>query len=383
MALNMKQYRLVLIGVVLFPILMAAVVEAADDKLEGELEPFLGEPEFEVQQVFTGERFPNVVVTLDGTVLATWGSKSFKVRRSEDGGRTWGEEIIVADLGFHGGGVLVDENTGDALVFVDNDPPAPRHVYRSHDQGRSWKREDVVFHEDTKGNIPSLHMSEHGITLRHGNHAGRLLRPARVYGKVYARGGYNTAIYSDDSGKTWHPSEPFPAYGTGEGAIAELADGRIYYNSRRHHSTDGLNPRRRHIAFSHDGGQTWEDLSVSEVLPDGDQNRDYGLMGGLVRLPVRGRDILIFSNIESPKGRTGGTVWASFDGGNTWPVKRLVEEGRFAYSSLSAGRPGTSSEGWIYLQFEEGEGGGHMARFNLSWLLQGLTTGDGDVPKLK
>ena len=95
------------------------------------------------------------------------------------------------------------------------------------------------------------------------------------------------------------------------------------------------------------------------MLPDGDQVRDYGLMAGLVRLPGKGKDVLIFSNIESPSGRHHGTVWASFDGGKTWPVKRLVFDGGFAYSSLTAGRPSTPSEGWIYLLFEGGPKGGH------------------------
>jgi sialidase-1 len=102
-------------------------------------------------------------------------------------------------------------------------------------------------------------------------------------------------------------------------------------------------------------------------------------MGGLVRLPVAGRDILLFSNPESPKGRHHGTVWASFDGGKTWPVKRLVTEGAFAYSSLAAGRPGTPGEGWVYLMFEGG--GAQVARFNLSWVLGGEATGDGEVPQ--
>jgi len=167
------------------------------------------------------------------------------------------------------------------------------------------------------------------------------------------------------------PATPFP----------ELSDGRIYYNSRRHWAPQGENPRRRWTAWSDDGGQTWKDLSICEVLPDGDQVRDYGLMAGLVRLPVRGRDVLVFSNIESQNGRHHGTVWASFDGGRTWPIKRLVYEGPFAYSSLNAGRPGTPGEGWIYLLFEGGpKGGGTMARFNLSWLLQGEKTGDGERP---
>lgn len=64
---------------------------------------------------------------------------------------------------------------------------------------------------------------------------------------------------------------------------------------------------------------------------------------------------------------------SKFDGGKTWPLKRGVYEGSFAYSSLSAGRPGTPSEGWIYLHFEGGpNGGSNVARFNLSWLLQGV-----------
>jgi sialidase-1 len=194
-------------------------------------------------------------------------------------------------------------------------------------------------------------------------------------------------MYSDDGGKTWQTSEPFPAYGTGEAAIAELSDGRIYYNSRRHLSTDGLNPRMRYIAWSYDGGHTWEDMSVSDVLPDGAQHVDYGLMAGLIRLPVDGHDILLFSNIDVPAidedeviphhlrttRRERGTVWASFDGGKTWPVSRLVTEGSFSYSSLAAGRKGTPSEGWIYLMYEEWERPrhGHMVRFNLDWLTDG------------
>ena len=101
-------------------------------------------------------------------------------------------------------------------------------------------------------------------------------------------------------------------------------------------------------------------------------------MGGLLRLPIKGRDILLYSNCDSPGGRRRGTVWASFDGGKTWPLKRLVQEGGFAYSSLSAGRPKTKSEGWIYLNFESG--GSKVARFNLSWLLKGKKTGDGKLP---
>jgi sialidase-1 len=349
-------------------------IAATGKPAESDIEAWLGEAKFEIQQIFPGERFPNVVVTTDGTVLATWGNKSYRVRRSEDGGDSWGPEITVAEPGFHGGGVVVDERSGDVLVFVEaGHPPAPLTVYRSKDQGKTWQAEQVAILPDAKGNVPSMHMNEHGITLRHGPHAGRLLRPTRSYaggnGREFWPQHYTNAIYSDDGGKTWKTSAPFPANGTGEATLAELSSGRIYYNSRRHLSTDGLNPRRRHIAWSNDGGQTWEDLSVSEELPDGDQSRDYGLMAGLVRLPIEGRNVLVFSNIDSPDGRKRGMAWASFDGGRSWPVRRLVTDQAFAYSSLDAGRPGTASEGWIYLLYEGG--GGKMARFNLAWLLDG------------
>ena len=366
---------------------LTALSGAAEKPMEADLGPFLGKPKMEMQQLFTNERFPNIVATLDGTVLATWGSKSVRARRSEDGGKTWGEVVTIASPGFHGGGTTVDETTGDILAFVEEyHPPAPLTIFRSRDDGRTWKPEKPTVHPDKDGNLPSMHMNEHGITLRHGPHKGRLLRPSRWYAGKNDRSRwpdhYTNAVYSDDHGKSWYTSNPFPEHGTGEASLVELSSGRIYYNSRVHWHERPKNTRRR-SAMSDDGGKTWTEWRIVEVLPDGQQQRSYGCMGGLVRLPVRGKDILIFSNIDTPNPRRErATVWASFDGGTTWPIKRLVYDGSSGYSSLNAGRPQTYSEGWIYLHFEGGPGGGsHVARFNLSWILQGETTGDGTVPK--
>jgi sialidase-1 len=355
-----------------------------------EKNPFWGDGSelFEVQELFNNERLPNVVVARDGSVIAIWGWNNVRVRRSEDGGKTWGNEIPIG-LGLNAGGAIVDENTGDILIFTEErHPPAPLHVYRSRDHGKTWAEEKVVVHPDQKGNVPSMCMNERGITLTRGKYAGRLLRPSRVYAggnqREFWHEHYTNAVYSDDGGKTWHPSAPFPVMGTGEATLEELSDGRIYYNSRRHLSTDGLNPRKRYIGWSYDGGQTWQDISVSEELPDGAQHTDYGLMAGLVRLPIDGHDILLFSNIDVPAEkedeeipfelrttrRIRGTVWASFDGGKTWPVKRLVDEGSFAYSSMVAGREGTPSEGMIYLFYESNKGA-KIARFNLAWVTGG------------
>jgi len=365
---------------IVFIVLLFIVGSCSRQKLENEFWND-GEEFFEVKEIFAGERFPNVVTAKDGSIVATWGNKSYQVRRSEDGGKTWEPIITIANPGFQGGGVTVDEESGDILAFVEESHPiSPFKLYRSKDNGKTWAVEKTSLIGDNKGNVPSMHMNEHGITLQYGEKKGRLIRPTRYYGggndREFWPNHYTNAIYSDDGGKTWKTSAPFPAMGTGEATLAELSDGTIYYNSRRHLSTDGLNPRMRHIAHSKDGGETWEGLYVSEELPDGDQSGDYGLMAGLIRLPIEGHDILLFSNIVSKEGRNHGTVWASFDGGKTWPVNKLVEEGKFAYSSMTAGRAGTPSEGLIYL-FYEGESqdaagyAGKMAIFNLPWLTDG------------
>jgi sialidase-1 len=290
--------------------------------------------------------------------------------------------------------VTVDDNSGNILLFIeDKHPPAKLTVLVSKDDGQSWHPVEVVIQPDQRGNVPSMHMCESGLTLHRGPKPGRLIRPARVY---QSEKGYNTAIYSDDGGRTWIPSEPFPIEGTGEGAIVELSDGTLYYSSRTHWFAAPPYRWERLFAWSVDAGATWKNPEFSSVLPDGPRyrgleprganyNGHFGMMAGLTRLPVSGRDILLYSNADwEGHERVRLTVWTSFDGGKTWPVKRLVFPGPSAYSSLACGRPGTPSEGWIYVLFEGGESqpyeGGFLARFNLAWILEGEPTGNGVIP---
>ena len=117
-------------------LLSSSVVIHAKDPFDA----LLGFKAFEKQRLFKDQRYPNVVVTVKGSVLAVWGNDGVVVRRSEDGGKTWGPSITISEAGYHGGGTTVDTSSGDILVFVeDRQPPAPLTVYRSQDDGKTWK----------------------------------------------------------------------------------------------------------------------------------------------------------------------------------------------------------------------------------------------------
>ncbi|MFM8892991.1 MAG: exo-alpha-sialidase [Planctomycetia bacterium] len=351
------------------------------------LEEFLGPPVLVPMQELWKKRggWGGILSAADGTVIAFRSPGGPTCRRSRDGGATWEPDIEIGKDANEGNG-FVDETKGHVL-YVN---PGPRWLYRSTDSGATWTRETIEVKPDGFGYSPGLEgvaAMQCGITLAFGAHRGRLLVPARIMGPANSNDTkwrpyhYSTAIWSDDGGRVWQTSKPFPVLGTGEGTLAELSDGRSLYNSREH-----LSRGSRFFAVSHDGGDLWLDASRSRDLPDGARGTSYGLKGGMIRLPVAGHDILLYSNADTdagsmPKqvgasiatGREKITVWASFDGGATWPVKRLVYDGPSAYSGLGVGRSGTRSEGRIFLVFEGGptdpHGGVQVTSFNLSWLL--------------
>ena len=171
---------------------------------------------------------------------------------------------------------------------------------------------------------------------------------------------YSSALYSDDGGRSWTASEPFPVLGTSEPSLVELSDGRIYYNARTH-----SRPGNKIVGWSRDGGSSWEDGREDDELFDGPPD-EYGCKGSVLRLPYGDGDLLLFSSPGRRDKRDDITVRASFDGGETWPVARMVREGPGNYTWMAAGRPGTPSEGMIYLVSNKD----WMARFNLAWLLE-------------
>lgn len=358
------------------------------------IEEFLGEPVLLPMQQLWEQRggWGGVLSAPDGTLLAFRSPGGGEVRRSRDGGLTWDAAAAIDPSGdagrANGGNALVDETTGDLLYVC----PQEKWLYRSGDSGATWQREAIEVLPDRLGLVPGIEGAgamQCGLTLAFGTHRGRLVSPARIMGPQNSNDvawrpyHYSTAIISDDHGKTWQTTNPFPVLGTGEAAIAELSDGSLLYNSREHMSRGN-----RFFATSYDGGQLWIEPRRSQELPDGPRGTSYGLMGGMLRLPIAGRDILLYSSSDTDAGAmpaqrgasiAGGrekiTVWASFDGGVSWPVKRLVYDGPSAYSNLGVGRSGTPSAGKVFVIFEGGPRGSHAAvqvvAFNLAWLLDG------------
>jgi len=165
-----------------------------------------------------------------------------------------------------------------------------------------------------------------GIQLRRGRHAGRMVIPCD---HSTAKGMYGShAVISDDGGKTWRRGEPILP-DVNECQVVELADGKLMMNMRNYHK-----PSRgvRGVATSTDGGETFSKVSYDKALPE------PRCQASFLRYSTAGpgrRNILLFSNPASKKGRVKMTVRASYDEGRTWPVARLIHAGGAAYSCLT------------------------------------------------
>lgn len=301
-------------------------------------------------------RIPAIIATPKGTLLAFCegrkqgrsdaGDIDLVLKRSSDGGKTWGKLRVVWNDGKNTCGnpcPVVDESTGRIWLPMTWNRGEDREsqiqkktsidtrrvfITYSDDDGRTWakpmeiaasaKKPEWTWYATGPGNA---------IQIRHGRYKGRLVVPCDhnllVAGKNRRR---SHCIYSDDHGKTWKISQSL-GDGTNECSVVELADGRLLLNMRSYHGK-----HRRAVSYSKDGGATWSPVKLDATLIE------PVCQGNILRYswPGKGeKSRILFSNPASTK-RDHMTVRLSYDEGKTWPVNRLVYAGSAAYSNLVA-----------------------------------------------
>jgi sialidase-1 len=323
-------------------------------------------------------RIPGIVVTPRNTVIAyaearrntgsDWDDIDILVRRSADGGRTFGPPWMVPHVsGVERNPVALERKIGQPEWRTYSNPVGiaardgrvhllfcveyMRVFYTySDDDGRHFTApvEITTVLETLRSRYPWRVVATgpgHGIELRNG----RLLVPVWIAlgtGNSGHGGSVNTTIYSDDRGRTWHAGEiavkdqtDFPS--ANETAIIERADGSVVMNVRT-----GSPRNRRAISTSPDGISRWSPPHFDETLTD------PICAAGLVRVPrKKGPALWVFSNPDSVsradgkplpnKDRRNLTVRFSRDEGATWTDAKVLEPGPAGYSDLAALRDGT------------------------------------------
>jgi sialidase-1 len=302
-------------------------------------------------------RIPALVRTAKGTLIAAFdlrhrgggdlpGDIDVAVRRSTDGGHTFGPSIPALDMGTphaqNGVGdpcLLVDAKTDRVFVFglwsqgnngwngsrpgLDPADTGQLVCAWSDDDGRTWSAPRNLT-RSLKDPTWRLFLQGPGSGITTSD--GVLAIPAQ-----YRDGDgipHSTVVWSDDRGETWH-------VGTGarpkttESSLVELADGSWMLNMRDDRGGS------RAVATTRDRGMTWTEHPTSRTaLPE------PVCMASLIRFE-RGRpgaqdDLLLFSNPAVPRApRRQITVRFSADDGMTWSEGLLLDEGNSAgYSSL-------------------------------------------------
>ena len=286
-------------------------------------------------------RIPGLVVSNEGTLLAfcegrrndrrDHGDIDMLLKRSTDGGRTWSKAILVYEEGGTESVTIgnpcpvVDRTTGTIwLPFCrDNDRV---FVTSSDDDGLTWTPPREIT-ATVKANNWDWYATGpgHGIQLQYGPHKGRLVIPCDCREKLkdgsWDKRGRSLVIYSDDQGQTWKRGQA-TELGMNECEVVERRDGTLLLSMRNY-----LGKNLRAFSMSTDGGETW---SAPQHHPE---VFCPTCQASIVRLPGDA-DQFVYSGPGGP-GRTHMTLRLSRDGGESWPVSRVLYEGPAAYSELA------------------------------------------------
>jgi len=288
-------------------------------------------------------RIPALAVSKKGTILAFCearrtggadvGDIDAVVKRSQDGGKTWGPEIVIFDAkekSVNGPCPIVDPKSGRIWVCMCLiTDPAPRRMFVSYsdDDGKTWSEPRNVTaglgdpgpHAVLFGPGPGA-----GIVLERGKHAGRFVAPSNFgFGGTCVAG----AIYSDDRGETWKIGGILRVGQLmTEGQCVELCDGSLLFNSR---TVEG---KRAHCILPEGGSKDTKKRWLQADLPD------PNCQGSIIRhsWPKDGKPgILLYSGPGLATAGARGTLFASYDDGKTWPWKKVYYGGGSIYSGIA------------------------------------------------
>ncbi|MGP2437298.1 exo-alpha-sialidase [Streptomyces sp. JW3] len=361
-------------------------------------------PEFTQQVLFRADqesgyacfRIPAIVRTTDGTLLAFAEGRvrncgdaadiDIVLKRSADGGRTWGPLRVVNDGGgdTHGNPApVVDRATGRVLLVETYNTgraddagcaiPCDRapHLQYSDDDGLTWSAPRDLTAEIRPAGWNSWYATGpvHGVQLGTGAHAGRLVLGVNAEswddGRVAAN--HAALVVSDDGGAHWRvgATDTWPVADDGtfrqkpsEVTLAELADGTLLVSGREQ---DGTDLGHRAQTVSRDGGDSF--AAPFEALPD---LYTPQVQGALLRLGDR----VLLSAPADPDRRRTMVIRSSWDSGATWDsVDRatVVTRDWSGYSDLTA-----LDETTVGLLYEAGTADARdeirFARFGTDWL---------------
>jgi len=297
-------------------------------------------------------RIPALITTRQGTILAfaegrknncgDAGDIDLVVRRSADGGKTWGPLRIVWDDSTNTCGnpaPVVDETTGAIILLstwnlgadkekaiINSSSINTRRVFvlSSGDDGLTWSPPAEITSSVKQANWTWYATGPgRGLQISGGRKKGRLVIPCN-HMEASTKRNNSHVISSDDHGRTWKLGG-IAQDSTNESTLAELSNGRLMLNMR---NTGKI--RYRQIAISRNAGKKWTpqppDTTLIEPVCE----------GNLLAFHTTGRQQgLAFSNPASTTARIAMTVRISYDDGRTWTLQKLLYEGPSAYSCLA------------------------------------------------
>ncbi|MFD0311630.1 exo-alpha-sialidase [Streptomyces sp. NPDC127119] len=316
-------------------------------------------------------RIPATVRTRAGTVLAfaegrhngagDTGNIDVVLRRSGDGGCTWGPlSVVAAGEGDTRGNPapVVDPRTGKVVLLTSYNSGAvteaqimrgevtqeqSRRVFvqTSRDGGRRFSEPREI---TAAVKLPGWRWYAtgpgHAVALTRGPYAGRLVVPAN-HSAAPPSGSADTgqearyygahALYSDDGGLSWRIGFVDDSYdgvdNANESAAAQLPDGRLYFSSR---DQNGSSAGNRLDSYSSDGGVTLDrPFRVQPTLSDVPV-----VQGSVLQVAGPAGAPLLFSGPSVPTARSAMAVWRSGDGGGTFTKALTLSGERAAYSDL-------------------------------------------------